>query len=85
MIVKVLGPGCANCQNLEKATKAALANLGLAATVEKVTDYGVIAGYGVMSTPALVVDEKVLLAGRVPTTAQVRDLLTAAAVAAGKA
>jgi small redox-active disulfide protein 2 len=78
----VLGPGCANCQNLEKAVRGALAGLGrlgLEATVEKVTDYGVIAGYGVMSTPALVVDEKVVLAGRVPTVAQVRDLLMAAA------
>lgn len=78
MIVKVLGPGCANCQNLEKAARAALADLGLKATVEKVTDYGVIAGYGVMSTPGLVVDGKVVLSGRVPTVAQVRDLLAAA-------
>jgi small redox-active disulfide protein 2 len=84
MIVKVLGPGCANCQNLEKATRAALTDLGLEATVEKVTDYATIAGYGVMSTPALVVDEKVVLAGRVPGTAQVRELLAAAA-AAGQA
>jgi small redox-active disulfide protein 2 len=78
MIVKVLGPGCANCQNLEKATKAALADLGLEATVEKVTDVAAIAGYGVMRTPALVVDETVVLSGRVPTVAQVRELLTAA-------
>ncbi len=78
MIVKVLGPGCANCQNLEKATRAALADLGLEATIEEVTDYGVIAGYGVMSTPGLVVDEKVVLSGRVPTVAQVRDILAAA-------
>ena len=79
MIIKVLGPGCANCQNLEKATRTALAELGLDATVEKVTDYAAIAGYGVMSTPGLVVDEKVVLAGRVPTVAQVRDLLRASA------
>jgi small redox-active disulfide protein 2 len=85
MIVKVLGPGCANCQNLEKATRAALTDLDLEATVEKVTDYATIAGYGVMSTPALVVDEKVVLAGRVPSTAQVRELLAAAASAAGMA
>jgi len=84
MIVKVLGPGCANCQNLEKATREALADLGLEATLEKVTDYAVIAGYGVMRTPALVVDEKVVLSGRVPSRAQIRDLLTAAAPAADK-
>ncbi|HEY6794586.1 MAG TPA: thioredoxin family protein [Kineosporiaceae bacterium] len=77
MIVKVLGPGCANCHNLEKATRTALADLGWDATVEKVTDYAAIAGYGVMRTPALVIDETVVLSGRVPTAAQVRDLLTA--------
>ncbi len=81
MIIKVLGPGCANCENLEKAVRVALAGLGrvgMEATVEKVTDYAAIAGYGVMSTPALVIDEQVVLAGRVPTAAQVRDLLMAA-------
>lgn len=75
MLVKVLGPGCANCRNLEKATRQALADLGLDATVEKVTDFPTIAGYGVMSTPALVVDEKVLLSGRVPKAEEVRALL----------
>ncbi len=79
MKIKVLGPGCANCQNLEKATRQALTDLGLEASVEKVTDYAEIAGYGVMSTPALVVDEVVVLAGRVPTARKVRELLTAAA------
>ena len=77
MIIKVLGPGCANCQNLEKATRQAVDALGLDATIEKVTDYADIAAYGVMSTPALVVDEQLVLSGRVPTAAQVRDLLTA--------
>ncbi len=76
MIIKVLGPGCANCRNLEKATRQALADLGLDATLEKVTDYPTIAGYGVMSTPALVVDGRVLLSGRVPKAEEVRTLLT---------
>ena len=49
--------------------------MGIDAQIEKVTDYGAIAGYGIMSTPGLVVDEKVLLAGRVPTAAKVRELL----------
>ena len=75
MIIKVLGSGCANCANLEKATRTALADLGVDATIEKVTDYAAIAGYGVMRTPALVVDEQVVLSGRVPTAGQVRDLL----------
>ncbi len=78
MNVKVLGPGCANCAALEKRTREALADLRLEATIEKVTDYAAIAGYGVMSTPALVIDEKVVVSGRVPTSAQVRDLLRAA-------
>ena len=75
MHIKVLGPGCRNCQTLERVTREALADLGVDAEVEKVTDYPTIAGYGVMSTPALVVDEQLVLTGRVPTTAQVRDLL----------
>jgi small redox-active disulfide protein 2 len=75
VIIKVLGSGCANCVNLEKATRQAIADLGIDATIEKVTDYPGILGYGVMSTPGLVVDEKVVLSGRVPTVAQVRELL----------
>jgi small redox-active disulfide protein 2 len=75
VIIKVLGSGCANCVNLEKATRQAIADLGIDATIEKVTDYPTILGYGVMSTPGLVVDEKVVLAGRVPNAAQIRDLL----------
>ncbi len=75
MIIKVLGPGCSNCKKLERVARDAVAKLGLEATIEKVEDYPTIAGYGVMSTPALVVDDKVLLAGRVPTSAQVQELL----------
>lgn len=78
MIIKVLGPGCANCVTLERLTREVVTSLGLDATIEKVTDYGAIAGYGVMKTPALVVDEKVLVSGRVPTTTQIRELLTTA-------
>ena len=76
MIIKVLGPGCTNCINLERVTRQAVDALGLDATIEKITDYPSIVGYGVMSAPALVVDEKLVLSGRVPTTAQVRELLT---------
>lgn len=75
MIIKVLGPGCNNCKNLENVTRQAINELGLDATIEKVTDYPTIVGYGVMSTPALVVDEKLVLSGRVPSAAQVRELL----------
>jgi small redox-active disulfide protein 2 len=75
VIIKVLGSGCANCVNLEKATRQAVADLGIDATIEKVTDYPTILGYGLMSTPGLVVDERVVLAGRVPKAAEIRDLL----------
>ena len=75
MKIKVLGPGCANCVNLERVTREAVATMGLDAQIEKVTDFATIVGYGVMRTPALVVDEKVVLSGRVPTAAAVRELL----------
>jgi small redox-active disulfide protein 2 len=75
MIIKVLGPGCTNCKNLERVTREAVDALGLDATIEKVEDYPTIMGYGVMSTPALVIDEKVVVSGRVPRPAQVRELL----------
>ena len=81
MHIKILGSGCANCAALEGRTREALADLNLTAEVSKVTDYGEIAGYGVMRTPALVVDEQVLLAGRVPDPATVGRLLAAAAAA----
>ena len=78
MLVKILGPGCKNCAALEKATLEAIDRLGMDAVVEKVTDYATIAGYGVMATPALVVDEKVVSSGRVLTPSRIGELLTAA-------
>ncbi len=78
MIIKILGPGCTNCKNLERVTREALDQLGLDATVEKVEDYASIMGYGVMATPGLVVDDKVLVSGRVPKPAEMKQFLTAA-------
>ena len=75
MDVKVLGPGCRNCKTLELRTREALDALGRDATIEKVTDFAAIAGYGVMSTPALVVDGRVVLAGKVPTARRIAELL----------
>jgi small redox-active disulfide protein 2 len=75
MIIKILGSGCTNCVNLERVTRQAVTDLGIDADFEKVTDYPTIIGYGVMSTPGLVVDDKVVLSGRVPTAAKVRELL----------
>ncbi len=80
MIITVLGPGCPKCVTLERITRDAVAELGLDATVTKVEDYPTIMSYGVMSSPALVIDERVVLVGRVPTPAQLRDLLTASTV-----
>jgi small redox-active disulfide protein 2 len=73
--IKVLGSGCANCQRLTALTEQALAELGQTIEVEKVTDYAQIAAYGVMSTPALVVDDQVLLAGRIPALGSLKDAL----------
>jgi small redox-active disulfide protein 2 len=78
MVIKVLGSGCAKCAQLEALAKEAVARLGLDATVEKVTDMGDLMAYGVMSTPALVVDEEIRLAGRVPSLEDVVKILECA-------
>ena len=65
MKIKVLGPGCKNCVTLAENTKAALTELGAEAEIEKVTDFAEIAKYGIMSTPGLVIDEKVVSYGKV--------------------
>ena len=78
MVIKVLGSGCASCQKLEVMTKQAVEQLGIDAEVVKVTDMKDIVGYGVMSTPALVIDEEVRLAGRVPSLDQLVDLIARA-------
>lgn len=75
MIIKVLGPGCTNCKNLERVTREAVAALNIDATIEKIEDYPSIVGYGIMSTPGLVIDEQVVLSGRVPTSGQVQQLI----------
>ena len=73
--VKVLGSGCAKCNALEAATKAALEQLGMNSTIEHVTDFSKIAAYGVMSTPALVVDGKVVSYGKALKTEEVVAIL----------
>lgn len=75
MEIKILGTGCTNCKNLEKATFNAVAELDLNATISKVEDIQQIMSYGIMRTPALVVDEKVIMSGRVPSVNEIKDLL----------
>lgn len=75
MEIKILGPGCANCQRLEERTKEAVEALGLDVNLEKVTDAAEIASYGIMRTPGLVIDDTVVVAGRVPSTREISDLL----------
>lgn len=76
MIIKVLGPGCRNCTNLEANTREAVAKLGLEGVdIEKVTDFPTIASYGVMKTPGLVVDEQLVVSGRVPRADEIAALL----------
>lgn len=76
MEIKVLGSGCAKCKTLEKVTREAVAELSLDATVEKVEDIQKIIEYGVMITPALVIDGQVVLKGKVPKMKEMKELLT---------
>jgi len=75
MIIKILGLGCPNCQKLEANAKKAVLDLGLAAKVEKVTDFAKIAQYGAMAMPALVIDEQLKIAGRIPDVEEIKKLL----------
>ena len=76
MEIKVLGTGCARCKSLEKATRKAVEELKLDATVEKVEDMQKIMEYAVMRTPALVIDGKVIMSGQVPKIYEIKELLT---------
>jgi small redox-active disulfide protein 2 len=71
LTIKVLGPGCNNCKTVEARVRRAVENLGADANIEKVSDYSEIVRYGVLSTPGIVMDEKVVCAGRVPTEAEI--------------
>ncbi len=75
MNIKVLGSGCKNCTTLVKMVEEVLSELSLEATVEKVTEIADIMGYGVMKTPALVVNEVVKISGRVPSKDEVKTVL----------
>lgn len=80
--VKVLGSGCANCKKVEATARQAIAGLNLEADVIKVTEYADIMRYPILSTPGLVINEKLVCAGRIPSPAEVTTWLTDAAQAA---
>jgi small redox-active disulfide protein 2 len=78
MEIKVLGPGCAKCQQTEKVVKEAVVEAGISAEVEKVTDMMKIAGFGVFGTPAVVINGEVKSVGRIPKKEDIRKWLAAA-------
>lgn len=78
MEIKVLGPGCPKCQQTEKVVKEAIAEAGVSADVEKVTDVMKIAGYGVFGTPAVVVNGEVKSVGKIPKKDEIKKWLAAA-------
>ena len=80
LTIKVLGPGCSNCQKLEAIAKEAVSMMGMEARVEKVTDYKEITKYPILATPGLVINEKVVCSGRIPSPAELTSWLATAAM-----
>ena len=78
LTIKVLGSGCANCKKLEATAHQAVDQMGIQAEIIKVTEYPAIMAYNVMSTPGLVINEKVVSTGRIPSTAEVSSWLASA-------
>jgi small redox-active disulfide protein 2 len=76
MEIKILGTGCPKCRALEQTTRNAIAELGVQANISKVEDIVDIMNYGVMRTPALVINEKVVLSGRVPDAKELKEIIT---------
>jgi small redox-active disulfide protein 2 len=75
MVIKILGSGCPNCKRLEELAREAAKEMGVEAVFEKVQDVQRIMGYGIMSTPALVIDEKVKVYGRVPNKETIKKYI----------
>jgi len=85
MDVKILGTGCPNCKRLEKVAREALDEMGVEATLTKVTDFGDIMTYNIIATPGLVINGQVVSYGRIPTKAEVTTWVANAATAEGGA
>ena len=77
--IKVLGPGCANCRKLEEIAREAVAATGVEAEITKVTDMSQIVAYDVLKTPGLVINEKLVSSGRIPTASTIAEWIRAAA------
>ena len=78
LTIKILGSGCANCKRVEQIARKVIEDMALDAEVIKVTEYPKINEYNILSTPGLVVNEKVVCSGRIPTPAEVTTWLTSA-------
>ncbi len=76
MEIKILGTGCPKCKSLERLTRDVVAETGIVANISKVEDIMDIMNYGVVSTPALVINGKVVLSGRLPSTDEIKKILT---------
>jgi small redox-active disulfide protein 2 len=76
--IKVLGPGCENCKRLAWLTERVAGHLGIEAQIVKVTDYNDIMKYDVLSTPGLVINEKLVSSGRIPSEAEITTFITKA-------
>ncbi len=79
--IKVLGPGCANCRRVEEIARKAIEALGIEAQVEKVTDTTAILAYDILATPGVVINDKVVSSGRIPSVGTMSDWIRAAATA----
>ena len=78
MNIKILGTGCAKCQQLEKTTSEVVSELGITADIENVKDIKKIMGYPILTTPGLVINEKLVVSGRVPSKAEITTFITTA-------
>ncbi|MGE5262979.1 MAG: thioredoxin family protein [Acidobacteriota bacterium] len=76
LTIKVLGPGCSNCQKVEQIAKQVVATLSVDATIQKVTEREEMMAYPILATPGLVVNEKLVCAGRIPSEAEVTTWIT---------